>query len=812
MAKIKHNKFLDTVDDIFTDAKNKGVIHLYTEDEAYTGRKLQIKGKSMFHFGTTGYLGLEQDHRLKSAAIEAIMRFGTQFPLSKTYVSFALYKELEERLHEMYNNPVLVAKNSTLCHLAVIPSVVRDEDIVIVDHQVHSSVQNACIMLKPRGITVDMIRHSNMTMLEEKIKEYGNKYRKIWYMIDGVYSMYGDVAPVDDLMYLLKKYSHFNLYVDDVHGMSWIGKHGTGYVLNKLGTLPEKVVLVSTLSKTFGASGATMICADKEISRFVKNFGGPLTFSAQLEPPCVAAALASAKIHLTDEIYEMQQELADNISYCNSLIRETQLPLIDENMCPVFFIGTGLPAIGYNLVNRLMEDGYYTNLGVFPVVPVKNTGIRFTISRHNKPEDIKGLIDALAYHHPKALEDSQYSENKVRKAFNLALVEESATTPVKHLSSLIMQHESSIDQIAENVWDSTVGKISSFDRNGLKFLQDVFKDNPKKEDNWDFDYYVIKDMNNKVVLSTFFTTALWKEDMLAPASVSIDIELKRSVNPYYLTSKVTSMGALISEGDHLYIDKSNVLWKEALTLLLEDIYKIQEKHNSSMVVLRDFEDNDPEIKEYFKNCGFVKIDLPESCVIENLDWKTNEDFLQTLSANSRAKIKKDVFKYEHFFDVEIKHSITEEELKYFHELFGNVKSKNYDLNSFDYPEKLFKMMNNYPGWEFMIIKIKPEFDDRADKKPVAVAFNYFNSSKIYNAILIGLDYSMSEKFQVYRQAFFILLKNAQKLGAEKVHLGFSASIEKKKFGARIIPKVAYVQAKDNFNMELIESMAVKKTA
>src|SRR5688500_14742355 len=107
MAKIKHNKFLDTVDDIFTDAKNKGVIHLYTEDEAYTGRKLQIKGKSMFHFGTTGYLGLEQDHRLKSAAIEAIMRFGTQFPLSKTYVSFALYKDLEERLHEMYNNPVL---------------------------------------------------------------------------------------------------------------------------------------------------------------------------------------------------------------------------------------------------------------------------------------------------------------------------------------------------------------------------------------------------------------------------------------------------------------------------------------------------------------------------------------------------------------------------------------------------------------------------------------------------------------------------------------------------------------------------------
>ena len=114
MAKTKHNNFLDTVDQIVTDAKNKGVFHLYTEDEFYTGRHLHIKGKKMFHFGTTGYLGVEQDERLKSAAIEAILKFGTQFPLSKTFVSFGLYKELEECLYNMYESPVLVAKNSTL--------------------------------------------------------------------------------------------------------------------------------------------------------------------------------------------------------------------------------------------------------------------------------------------------------------------------------------------------------------------------------------------------------------------------------------------------------------------------------------------------------------------------------------------------------------------------------------------------------------------------------------------------------------------------------------------------------------------------
>ncbi|MBT1703530.1 aminotransferase class I/II-fold pyridoxal phosphate-dependent enzyme [Chryseosolibacter indicus] len=808
MAKIRHNKFLDTVDEIFSDAKNKGVFHLYTEDEAYTGRKVRIKGKDLFHFGTTGYLGLEQDPRLKKSAIEAILRYGTQFPLSKTYVSFVLYSDLEEHLHRMYQNPVLVAKNSTLCHLAVIPSVVRDEDVVILDHQVHNSVQSACTMLKPRGIPVDMIKHSNLNMLEDKIKEYGNKYRKVWYMIDGVYSMFGDVAPIEELTYLLKKYPLFNLYVDDVHGMSWAGKHGTGYVLSKLGKLPDKVILVSTLSKSFGASGATMICADKEISRYVKNFGGPLSFSAQLEPPSVAAALASAQIHLSDEIYEMQNELKDKITYCNALLKNTTLPLIDENLCPVFFIGTGLPAIGFNLANRLMNEGYYVNLGVFPAVPVKNTGIRFTISRHNKKEDIKGLIDAMVYHHPKALEEANYSPNRIRRSFNLPLMGEDREG-VKIPSSLVLEHAATIDNVDPVAWDNSLGKNSSFDRRGLKFFEDVFANNDKPEDNWSFDYFIVKDTSAKVILATYFTTSLWKDDMLSPASVSIDIELKRTTDSYYLTSRVTGMGSLISEGDHLYIDKNSPQWKEALVLLLNAVYKIQEKNNATMVVLRDFEEDDQEIKDFFQSQGFIKIHLPESCVIEDLNWESKEEFLQTLSANSRAKIKKDVFKYEHFFDVEIKHVVSEEELAYYYQLFSNVKSRNFDLNSFTYPKKLFSNMRNYSGWEFMVLKIKPEFDDRAVKKPVAVAFNYFNDTKIYNAVLIGLDYEMSEQFQVYRQAFFVLLKNAKKLGAKRVNLGFSASIEKRKFGARIIPKVAYVQAKDNFNLELIESMSIK---
>lgn len=170
MAKIKHNNFIDTVDEVIAGAKKEGVLHLYAEDQILNGRTLQIKGQKMFHFGTTGYLGLEQDIRLKDAAIAAIQNYGTQFPLSKTYISNPLYNELESKIETMYGIPPIITKNSTLGHLAVISTVVRDEDGVILDHQVHWSVQNACQLLKIRGIPVEMIRHSNLTMLEDKIK------------------------------------------------------------------------------------------------------------------------------------------------------------------------------------------------------------------------------------------------------------------------------------------------------------------------------------------------------------------------------------------------------------------------------------------------------------------------------------------------------------------------------------------------------------------------------------------------------------------------------------------------------------------
>ena len=804
MAKIKHNNFIDTVDEVIAGAKKEGVLHLYAEDQILNGRTIQIKGKKMFHFGTTGYLGLEQDNRLKEAAITAIQKYGTQFPLSKTYISNPLYSELESKIEAMYGIPPIITKNSTLGHLAVIPTVVRDEDGVILDHQVHWSVQNACQLLKIRGIPVEMIRHNNLNMLEDKIKYLATRCKKIWYMADGVYSMFGDFAPIPDLMELCKKYPQLQLYFDDVHGMSWRGKNGTGYVLDVLKSLPDNVLLFGTLSKTFGASGATLLCTDNRLREKIKNFGGPLTFSAQLEPASVAAAIASANIHLSPEIISLQCDLSEKIEYFKSLLEKTTLPMIALNNSPVFFLGTAMPLTAYKMVQRLFKEGFYVNPAIYPAVPIKNTGIRITLSRHNQKEEIKALVEAMEYHFPIALEESGNSQHKVNKAFGI--VETISTVGnLEPKKNLVLQYEVSIEKINKQNWNELLGKQSTFDWEGLSFLENVFKNSDYPENNWDFHYYIIKDKKGIPVLATFFTYGLWKDDMLASESISKQLEEKRKQNPLYLTSKVLGMGSLFTEGNHCYINKTHPLAKEAIMLLLEQVETLYHQLNADMLVLRDFEEEE-QLNHIFHNQGFLKINMPETCIIQNAIWNTIEEYSASLSHRSRKHFLKEVLPLEQAFDIVIKNQLTNEELEQAYKLYLNVKNINHAINTFTYPIEVFQKMESNPQWEFILLYLKNKEKKEITNPLVGILFCYKNTAHTYVPALIGMDYSYAKEFQLYRQLLFQAIKRAKQLNLTKIDFGVSATFEKRKLGATIIPKVAYIQARDNFSMELMGTL------
>jgi 7-keto-8-aminopelargonate synthetase-like enzyme/predicted N-acyltransferase len=797
MAKIKHNNFLDTVNEVFTDAKQEGVLHLYAEGETFTGRTIEVKNKSLFHFGTTGYLGLEQDERLKAAAVDAIQRYGTQFPLSKSYISNPLYRKLEEKVTEMYGHPIIITKNSTLGHMGVIPSAVKDQDAIILDHQVHWSVQSAAKVLQNRSVPIDMIRHNDLNMLEDKIKRYSGQRKKIWYMADGIYSMYGDFAPISDLMTLSQKYPQLNFYFDDVHGMSWIGKNGTGYVLSELGELSENILLFGTLSKTFGASGAVLVCSNTKMYHEIKTFGGPLTFSAQLEPASVAAATASAAIHLSPEIYEMQRELRERIEYFNELLQQTLLPLIDQNISPVFYIGTGMPKTGYNFVNRLMQEGFYVNLGIFPAVPVKNTGVRITISRHNQKEEIKGLVAAMEYHFPKALEDTHTNSERVFRAFKLETKEKEAPLKTSLPTELKVRLEDSIEKIDKQLWNGLLGEKGVFDWDGLKFLEDSFSGNPEMEHNWDFRYLIIYDQEQQPILATYLTAGLWKDDMLAAVGASKTIEEERKNNPYYLTSKVLSLGSLFTEGEHLYIDYTHPHKQEAMNLLMQNLEKLEHSLEAKMIVLRDFSENQT-LHDYFQGQGFVRIQMPDSCAVELKKDENLETYISRLSSRNRKHLRKEILKIEDLLDIQIVQDANLVQLEQIAELYSNVHQNNLGLNTFSFPSKLFAKMWTHPNWEFITIAPKDE-----PNKMIGVMLCYKNIHQTYIPAFVGMDYEYLEKYHIYRQLLFQTIKRAIELKSTHVSLGLTAGFEKRKLGATVYNTYAYIQTADNYTLELM---------
>ncbi|HRH65915.1 MAG TPA: aminotransferase class I/II-fold pyridoxal phosphate-dependent enzyme [Bacteroidia bacterium] len=417
--KSKHDMVIEIVNQVASIAAKLGIVHNSTDDEILDGRHITIRGKKMLYFGSCGYLGLEHDPRIKYGAIEAVNKYGTQFSSSRAYVSSSYYQQSEELLRKMFfGKPLLLLQSLTVGHMSNIPILVGNDDAVIMDAQVHDSVQTAVQLLRNRDVHVELIRHNRVDMLESRVKALKDNYRKIWYMADGVYSMQGDYAPVKELYRLADQYEQLNLYLDDIHGMSWAGPNGTGYVLSQ-GDYHPQLYLTTGLTKAFGTSGGLLIYPEEASFNLIKNTSKAFIFSIQMPPMVLGATVESAKIHLSDEIYTFQDELRLKMEYFNNTARKLGLPLINETNSPIGFIGVGKPDVGYNMVRRMMNQGYYFNLSVFPSVSYNNTGLRIPMNRLHTYEDIDNILGEIAAQLPLALEDSKSSMSEIYKHFKL---------------------------------------------------------------------------------------------------------------------------------------------------------------------------------------------------------------------------------------------------------------------------------------------------------------------------------------------------------------------------------------------------------
>jgi 7-keto-8-aminopelargonate synthetase-like enzyme len=781
---------LAILDEMLTEARDNGLIHLSPDDGPIDGRTIAIDGNTMLNFGSCSYLGLELDPRMRDAVINAVTRYGTQFSSSRTYLSSPQYSQLEPLLGEMFGGHVLVTPTTSLGHLAALPVLVGPRDAVILDHQVHASVHMASNQLRVQGTTIELVRHNDIERLEKLIVRLGAGHERVWYLADGVYSMFADLAPFAELAGLLDRHPNLHFYIDDSHGVGWTGTHGRGPALEALGMHPRLIVAAS-LNKSFAAAGGALVFPDPELRRRVRTAGGPMIFSGPIQPPLLGAALESARIHLSDELPMLQAALRERVELFTELAEEFCLPLASHDITPIRYVPLGLPAVAQDVTRQLLDDGFYTNLAMFPAVPMKHAGVRMTLTVHHTLDDVRALVAALAEHVPAALERGGEAAKRRH-----------AKIDGDRRPALTLEHHTTADALDPREWDSLLGERGTFTVDGLKFLERAFAGGERPEDEWAFHYYLVRDRSGRAVLATFFTAALWKDDMLASAEVSELVEERRAEDPYYLTSTTFAMGSLLTEGDHLYLDR-NADWKGALELLLGSVSEHAQLAGAGTIVLRDLYAADLELAEAIRERGYVKTSLPDSLVYEPVDGGDHE-WLAKLSVKSRVHQRKAVLPFDDAYDVEWLRcggrAVSDDELDHLYALYLAVQARGRDLNSFPLPKGFLRDMLAHRSWELMTLTLR--------ETGAVVAFGaHFVGMRHYAPMIVGLDYDYVRSHGAYRQALRQAIVRARELGSKRVLLGMGATFEKQRFGAHLQERVAFAQAADHYSAEVLSALA-----
>jgi 7-keto-8-aminopelargonate synthetase-like enzyme len=176
---------------------------------------------------------------------------------------------------------------------------------------------------------------------------------------------------------------------------------------------------MTSMGKAFGAQGGVAVFHDREQRNLVRNCGSTLIFTGPLQPPSLGAAVASAKIHLSDEMTCMQQAQRQRIDYFTSKAISLGLPIVSGGESPVFYIGMGKPEVAIRLCQRMKDIGFFTCIATYPSVPYNRAGLRLMPTLYHSFEDIDLLLNTLSEELPVVLEQENCSIEQIYQAFEI---------------------------------------------------------------------------------------------------------------------------------------------------------------------------------------------------------------------------------------------------------------------------------------------------------------------------------------------------------------------------------------------------------
>lgn len=373
-------------------------------------KNIKINDLEFLLMSSNNYLSLSNNETLKDSAIDAIEKYGVGSGGSRLATgSYDLHKELENYISKFFNRESsLVFNSGYAANIGTISAICDESYTIFSDELNHASIIDGCKLSK--GKTV-VFKHKDMDDLYKKIKLHNPKHGLI--VTDGVFSMDGDICPLNRIVALAKEFNLLTM-VDDAHGLGVIGKNGHG-ILEYFNLNDEVDIYLGTLSKAIGSEGG-FVSGKKELIEFLKNKARSFIFSTSLPVSSIASSLTAFKILNNDKIFNIAnnidscktkktdiinaknsndyvKRLQENIKYFQKSLLNIEIETKSESAIIPIFIGDEALALKYS--KYMFHKGIFVPAIRYPTVPKGKAILRFCLMADHTKKDLDFVVNTL---------------------------------------------------------------------------------------------------------------------------------------------------------------------------------------------------------------------------------------------------------------------------------------------------------------------------------------------------------------------------------------------------------------------------------
>ncbi|MEL6310196.1 MAG: pyridoxal phosphate-dependent aminotransferase family protein [Chloroflexota bacterium] len=373
----------------FTEAREAQALGIYPFFRALShseGVTAQFEGREVVMLGSNNYLGLTTDERVKQAMVDATLHYGTSVTGSRFLNgTLDLHLDLEQRLANFVGKEAaLIFSTGYQTNLGTVSALLGKNDYAIMDKDAHASTVDGVFMSRGQ---MKRFRHNDMNNLERVLKQIPADAGKL-VIVDGVYSMGGDIAPLGDVVALCKQYGA-RLMVDDAHGLGMMGQgRGTSH---QYGVTDDVDLIMGTFSKSFASVGG-FIAGDKDVIHYIQHHARPLIFSASLPAPNIAAVGMALDIMETEPVHV--ERLWENANYMRRGFKQlgyntgnSETPIIPVIIGEKYLTGIVWAA--------LIQEGVYTNPVIPPATPPNGSLLRTSYTATQTREHLDCALRAF---------------------------------------------------------------------------------------------------------------------------------------------------------------------------------------------------------------------------------------------------------------------------------------------------------------------------------------------------------------------------------------------------------------------------------